>query len=114
MENNTASEGFFKQIFSKKKLSHLFISNLIGNFIGFAVGFFTSTMFSHYEYAKRSFGNLFGLVQRKKILVDDTPGWLHWIISVLLGFIAMEIFHFIVENKMHLVLWKKLKGKGKS
>ena len=113
MENNNDSEGFLKRIFSKKKLSHLFISNLVGNFIGFAVGFMTSTMFSHYTYAKKSINNLFGLLPRKQILVDDTPSWLHWIISVVLGFIAMEAFHYLIDNKMHLVIWNKLTAKEK-
>ncbi|MGZ4036123.1 MAG: hypothetical protein ACXVPU_08000 [Bacteroidia bacterium] len=113
MENNNDQEGYFKAIFSKKKITHLFISNMIGNFIGFTVGFITTNMFSHYEHARRGINNLFGILPRKEVLVDDTPGWLHWTISVLLGFIAMETFQYLYNAKKHLILWNKLRMMGK-
>lgn len=115
METETKTEGFFKTIFTKKKMTHLFISNMIGNFIGFAVGFMTSTLFSHYSYERRGLSNLFGALPRKKVLVDDTPTWIHWLLSIILGFIAMEAFHYFYDDKKYLEVWAKLKkriGKG--
>ena len=53
--------------------------------------------------------NLFGLAGRKKVIVNDTPEWLQWALSVIIGFIALEFVNFFIETKKHHATWQFLK-----
>lgn len=109
MEEQENSQGYVKGIFTKKKIGRFLISDLLGNFIGFAVGFLTSSMFTHYVTEKKSIKNLFGILPRKQMIVDDTPTWLHRLISILIGFIVMETFRYLFYEKNYLIIWNKIK-----
>jgi hypothetical protein len=105
--------GYFKGIFTKKKIIQFLISDVLGNFIGFAVGFLTTSYFSHYETEKKSVKNLYGILPRKQTLVDDMPTWLHWLVSILIGFIVMETFRYIFYEKNYLRIYNWVKDKFK-
>ncbi|MCW3101677.1 MAG: hypothetical protein JWO09_117 [Bacteroidetes bacterium] len=112
MENQSHFKTYIKGIFTRQKIVQFLISDVLGNFIGFAAGFFTSSMFTHYVTEKKSINNLFGLMKRKQYEVNDTPGWLHWLISILIGFLVMETFRYIFYEKNYLVIWGRIKGIG--
>jgi uncharacterized membrane protein len=114
MEEEVNSTGYFKGIFTKKKIIRFLISDLLGNFIGFAVGFLTTSMFTHYVTERKSIKNLFGILPRKQMIVDDTPTWLHWLISILLGFIVMETFRYLFYEKNYINIWNKIKTMSKN
>lgn len=110
MNEESNSEGYIKGVFTKKKIIRFLISDVLGNFIGFAVGFLTSSMFTHYVTEKKSIKNLFGILPRKQMIVNDTPTWLHWTISLLLGFFVMETFRYLFYEKNYLIIWNKITG----
>ena len=99
---------------TKRKIIQFLISDVLGNFVGFAAGFLTTSMFTHYVYERKSIHNLYGLLGRKKVLVDDTPGWLSWCVSILVGFIVMETFRYLFYEGKYIIIWEKIRGKKKS
>ncbi|MCW3071021.1 MAG: hypothetical protein JWO44_911 [Bacteroidetes bacterium] len=110
MDKKSHFKSYIKGIFTRKKAVQFLISDVLGNFIGFAAGFFTSSMFTHYVTEKKSINNLFGLLKRKQYEVNDTPGWLHWLISLLIGFLVMETFRYVFYEKNYLIIWNRMKG----
>ena len=99
----------FSSRFNKKNLKKSALKILFGQLVGFSVSLFVANSFNHYINERRGLKNLFGLVARKKILVNDVPEWLQFTISVILGFIILELINYIIEHKKHIVLWKYIK-----
>ncbi len=107
-----------RERFSKKKIKDFIVKQAIGNFIGFVVGMWVTVMFSHHVLEKRGLKNLFGLAGRKKVVVNDAPEWLQGLLSIIIGFIALELVNYFFQSKKHLVvrdyliaLYKTLKTK---
>lgn len=98
-------------IFTKEKISEFIINEALGRFIGFLVGMWTSSWFTKTVYEKKGINNLFGLVKRKKIIVNTTPEWLQFTLSVLIGFIALELVNYFFKHKVYLSIYNFLKGK---
>jgi hypothetical protein len=104
----SAPSNFFGR-FTKKKLKAFVFNQAIGNLIGFAVGLWVTALFSHYVLEKRGLKNLFGLVGRRKIAVNEIPKWLQSGIAILVGFIALELINHFFQTKKHLVIWEYVK-----
>lgn len=102
-ENNNTS---FWAKFTKKKIKGFLMNQAIGNFIGFVIGLSVARYFSHYEAERRSVKNLFGLAGRKKEIVNDVPEWLQWSLSVLVGYIALELVNHLIETKKHKIIYR--------
>lgn len=95
--------------FTKKNISDILIQHVIGNVIGFAIGMWVTNAFTHYTVERRSAKNLFGLAGRKKILVNETPEWVQYCLSFILGFIALELINYFFQTKKYLVVWAFIK-----
>ncbi len=96
--------------FTKQKIKDFIIKQAIGKLIGFVIGLWVTTLFSHYVLEKRGIKNLFGLRGRKKIIVNEIPEWLQGGIAILVGFIAFELINHFFETKKHLMVWEYVKG----
>lgn len=99
----------FLSRFTKQKMKDFLLRQAIGNLIGFIIGMWVTSMFSHYVLEKRGIKNLFGLTGRKKIVVNEIPEWLQNGIAILVGFIALELINHFFQTKKHLVVWGYIK-----
>jgi hypothetical protein len=68
-----------------------------------------TALFSHYVLEKRGIKNLFGLVRRNKVVVNEIPHWLQSGIAILVGFIALELINHFFQTKKHLLVWGYIK-----
>lgn len=101
---------FFRK-FNRKYMTNVVIQKTLGNLVGFAVGVLITNSFTHYVTERRSVKNLFGLAGRKKVQVNDTPEWVQYSLSILLGFIVLEVINHFFESKKHIWIWNFIKGK---
>lgn len=101
---------FFRK-FNRKYMTNVVIQKTLGNLVGFAVGVLITNSFTHYVTERRSAKNLFGLAGRKKIQVNDTPEWVQYGLSILLGFIVLELINHFFSSKKHILIWNYIKGK---
>jgi len=101
----------FIKRFNRSYLTKVVIQKALGNLVGFAIALLVSNSFTHYVTERRGLKNLFGLVGRKKVLVNDMPEWFQYGISVLLGFFVLEFINHFFESKKHILVWNFIKGK---
>ncbi|MES2284038.1 MAG: hypothetical protein V4547_00035 [Bacteroidota bacterium] len=97
--------------FSKQKMKDFVLKQALGNLVGFTIGMWVTTSFSHYVLERRNLKNLFGLAGRKKVAVNDIPEWMQSGIAILAGFIVLEIINHFFQTKKHIVIWVYLKEK---
>jgi hypothetical protein len=95
----------FREKLTKENIIDIFIQQILGNLVGFAVGLWVTNTFTHYVTEKRSLKNLFGMAGRKKIVVNETPEWVQYSLSFILGFIALELINYFFQTKKHLLIW---------
>lgn len=81
----------------------------LGNIIGIAVGLWVSKTFTHSVLERRNINNLFGLGHRKTTIVNEIPQWQQTTISILVGYIALEMVHYFLQSKQFIALWKMMK-----
>jgi len=96
-------------IFTKDKMVSFLVNEMLGRFVGFVIGMWSTSLFSYYVYEKKSFKNLFGLAGRKKVLVSTTPQWLQMVISIVIGFIILELINYFFKHKLYLPIWEFIK-----
>lgn len=101
---------FFRK-FNRKYMTNVVIQKTLGNLVGFAVGVLITNSFTHYVTERRSVKNLFGLAGRKKVQVNDTPEWVQYGLSILLGFIVLEVINNFFSTKKHIKIWNFIKAK---
>ncbi|HSZ24173.1 MAG TPA: hypothetical protein VK766_00560 [Cytophagaceae bacterium] len=94
-----------KEIFTWEKMIDFLLGEILGRFVGFIVGMWSTSMFSKVVYEKKGIKNLFGLAGRKKIVVNTTPEWLQFTISIIVGFIMLELVSYFFKNKYYLSIW---------
>lgn len=99
----------FREKFTKEKIKNFLLNQAVGNLVGFIVGMWVTAMFSHYVLEKRGLKNLFGLAGRKKVVVNEIPEWLQGAISILVGFIALELINHFFQTKKHLLVLNYIK-----
>ena len=95
---------FTQKTFTKEKLKLFLVSATLGNFIGFLTGTFVTYLLTYSSVERRALTNFFGVLPRKKIVVHILPEWLEWGLSVILGFLAMELVKYLFAEKKHLIL----------
>jgi len=95
--------------FNKEKMKSFIYNQSIGNLIGFVVGMWVTSSFSHYVLERRGLKNLFGLAGRKKVAVNEIPEWLQSGIAILIGFITLELINHFFQTKKHIIIWNYLK-----
>jgi len=101
---------FFKR-FTRTYITKVVIQKTIGNLVGFAIALLVSNSFTHYVTERRSIKNLFGLAGRKKVVVNDMPEWFQYGVSLLLGFLVLEVINHFFESKKHIMIWNFIKDK---
>ena len=97
--------------FSPQKMKDFVLKQALGNLVGFTIGMWVTTSFSHYVLERRNIKNLFGLAGRKKVAVNDIPEWMQSGIAILAGFIVLEIINHFFQTKKHVVIWVYIKEK---
>lgn len=104
-----AKEVTFFGRFTKEKMKDFIVKQSLGNFVGFVVGMWVTSMFSHYVLERRGLQNLFGLAGRKKVAVHIIPEWMQTGIAILVGFIALEFINHFFQTKKHIVVYEYFK-----
>jgi len=99
----------FHEKFSFSRIKKFMLQQALGNLVGFTVGMWVTTTFSHSILERRNIKNLFGIVKRKDVLVNDIPHWMQVGISILVGFIVLELINYFFQTKQYLVLWRYIK-----
>jgi hypothetical protein len=100
-----------QEIFTKKKMTDFLVNEMIGRFVGFIVGMWSTSLFSKVVYEKKGLKNLFGLAGRKKVVVNTTPEWLQLLISAVVGFIVLELINYFFKHKLYMPIWEFIKVK---
>jgi len=95
---------FIRNTFSRQKLHQLCINTALGNFVGFVAGSLVMMLTTYQTVERRAIKNLFGILPRHTVVVHRLPEWLEWTLSVLVGYIVMEIVRFIINNNRYLRL----------
>jgi hypothetical protein len=95
----------FREKFSFTRIKKFILQQALGNLVGFTVGMWVTTTFSHNVLERKNIRNLFGIVKRKSILVDDIPHWMQVGMSILVGFIVLELINYFFQTKQYLHLW---------
>jgi ferric-dicitrate binding protein FerR (iron transport regulator) len=100
-----------RQKFSGKGIKNYVVKLALGNFVGFVIGMWVTSLFSHYVLERKSIKNLFGLAKRKQVEVNTIPEWLQGLLVIIIGFIVMELINHFFQSKKHLMLWDMIRGK---
>ncbi len=95
----------FRQKITFSTIKDFILKQAMGNLVGFIVGMWVVSTFSHTVLEKKSFKNLFGLAGRKRIVVNEIPEWLQDTLAILIGFIVLELINYFFQTKKHLLLW---------
>jgi len=98
-----------REKFSFLRIKKFILRQALGNLVGFTVGMWVTTTFSHSVLERKNIKNLFGIVKRKDVLVNDIPHWMQVGISILVGFIVLELINYFFQTKQYLVLWKYIR-----
>ena len=99
----------FHEKFSFTRIKKFILQQALGNLVGFTVGMWVTTTFSHSVLERKNIKNLFGIVKRKNVLVNDIPHWMQVGISILVGFIVLELINYFFQTKQYLHLWKYIR-----
>ena len=99
----------FRERFTKQKMKEFIIKQSLGNFVGFVVGMWVTSMFSSYVLERRGLHNLFGLAGRKKVAVNIIPEWMQTGIAILIGFITLELINHFFQTKKHIAVYEYFK-----
>ena len=98
-----------REKFSFLRIKKFILRQALGNLVGFTVGMWVTTTFSHSVLERKNIKNLFGIVKRKDVLVNDIPHWMQVGISILVGFIVLELINYFFQTKQYLHLWNYIK-----
>ncbi|MDQ3047994.1 MAG: hypothetical protein M3R27_10630 [Bacteroidota bacterium] len=89
-----------------KGIKEILYRQTLGNLVGFIVGMWVTTLFSHHVLESRNLSNLFGLKGRKQVEVNDMPQWFQKGLAILVGFIALELINHFFQTKQHKKLYE--------
>jgi hypothetical protein len=95
---------FIRNTFSVQKLHQLCVNTALGNFVGFVAGSLVMTLTTYQTLERRAVKNLFGILPRHTVVVHRLPEWLEWTLSVLVGYLVMELVRYIINSNRLLRL----------
>ena len=101
---------FFNR-FSWQKTKHFILNQSLSNLVGFVIAIQVTTLFSHHVLERKSIKNLFGVLERKSIVVDVIPEWLQKSLAILIGYIVLELISYFFQSKKHLVIFNYFRRK---
>lgn len=110
-QNGEEEKISLRKRFSRKRITQGLVHETLANLVGFVIGMWVSSTFSHVVKERKSFRNLFGLLGQKKKVVNDIPEWMQFTLSVLLGFLALELILYFFQSNKHLLIWQFCKTK---
>ncbi len=89
---------------SRQKLQQLCVNTALGNFVAYVAGSLVMMLTTYHSVERRALKNLFGVLPRHNVVVHRLPEWLEWTLSVLLGYIVMEIVRYIIKSNKYLLI----------
>jgi len=95
---------FIRNSLSPRKLQQLYVKSAFSNFVGYAVGSLVTLLTTYQVVERRALKNLFGILPRHTVVVHRLPEWLEWTLSILLGYLVMELVRYIIQNNKYLRL----------
>ena len=95
---------FIRNSLSPQKLQQLYVKSAISNFVGYAVGSLVTLLTTYQVVERRALKNLFGLLPRHTVVVHRLPEWLEWSLSILLGYLVMELVRYLINSNKYLLL----------
>jgi hypothetical protein len=96
---------FIRNSLSPQKLQQLYVKSAISNFVGYAVGSLVTLLTTYQVVERRALKNLFGLLPRHTVVVHRLPEWLEWTLSILLGYLVMELVRYLINSNKYLLLF---------
>ncbi len=95
--------------FSLPRIRTFILKKALGNLVGFVIGIWVVSSFTHKVLERRSLSNFFGIAGRKEIVVNEVPSWMQHLIAILAGFVVLEIIGYFFKEKIYLLLWDWMK-----
>src|SRR6187200_1884333 len=95
---------FIRNSLSPRKLQQLYVKSAFSNFVGYAVGSLVTLLTTYQVVERRALKPLFGILPRHMVVVHRLPEWLEWTVSILLGYLVMELVRYIIQNNKYLRL----------
>ena len=95
---------FIRNSLSPRKLQQLYVRSALSNFVGYAVGSLVTLLTTYEVVERRALKNLFGILPRHTVVVHRLPEWLEWTLSILLGYVVMELVRYVIQNNKYLRL----------
>jgi hypothetical protein len=89
---------FVRSAFSLHKLQQLCVNTALGNFVGYAAGSLVTLLTTYHTAERRGIKNLFGILPRHTVVVHRLPQWLEWALSILFGYLVMELVRHIFRS----------------
>ena len=89
---------FVRSAFSFHKLQQLCVNTALGNFVGYVAGSLVTLLTTHHTVERKALRNLFGILPRHTVVVHRLPQWLEWVLSILFGYLVMELVRYIFAH----------------
>ena len=96
---------FIRNSLSPRKLQQLYVKSAFSNFVGYAVGSLVTLLTTYQVVERRALKNLFGILPRHTVVVHRLPEWLEWTLSILLGYLVMELVRYLINSNKYLLLF---------
>ncbi len=93
---------FIRNTLSRRKLHQLCVNTALGNFVGFVAGSLVMTLTTYQTVERKALKNLFGILPRHTMVVHRLPEWLEWTLSVLIGYLVMELVRHVIHSNQVL------------
>jgi hypothetical protein len=95
---------FIRNRLSRQKLQQLYVKAALSNFVGFVAGSLVTVLTTYHSVERRALKNLFGILPRRTVVVHVLPEWLEWALSILFGYLVMELVRYILKSNKYLLL----------
>jgi hypothetical protein len=95
---------FIRDSLSPQKLRQMYVKAAFSNFVGFVAGSLVMMLTTYETLERKALKNLFGILPRKTVVVHRLPEWLEWSLTILVGYLVMELVRYTINNHKHLLL----------
>ena len=95
---------FIRQSLSPHKLQQMYVKAAFSNFVGFVAGSLVMLLSTYETVERKALKNLFGILPRKTVVVHRLPEWLEWSLTILVGYLVMELVRYLIDHHKHLLL----------
>jgi hypothetical protein len=95
---------FIRDSLSPQKLRQMYVKAAFSTFVGFVAGSLVMMLTTYETLERKALKNLFGILPRKTVVVHRLPEWLEWSLTILVGYLVMELVRYMINNNKHLLL----------